>query len=69
MRFVERVRQLCCRHEDVLKLDDRRMWLECLACGRTTRGLDGLGRPARASEAAPVTAHAEWRGRALDHAA
>ena len=69
MRFVERVRQLWCQHEDVLKLDQRRMWLECLACGRTTHGFDGLGRPARPAGAAPVGTHAEWRGRALDHAA
>jgi len=76
MRFVQRVRQLCCRHEDVLKLDDGRMWLECLACGRTTHGFDGLGVPMHAADAAPaaahrapIVAHAEWRRRAFDHAA
>ena len=43
MRVLMRLQQLVCRHEDVLKLGESRMWLECLACGRVTTGFDGIG--------------------------
>ena len=69
MRWFEQVRQLWCRHEDILRLDHGRMWLECLACGRATRGFDGLGRAVRVGAAAHETQQADWRARILDRAA
>jgi len=70
MSLIQQVRQLCCRHEDILKMEESRMWLECMACGRTTRGMSGLGRPARSSDDAErVRTHAAWHAPTLNRAA
>ena len=58
MRIFQRVRQLCCRHEDILRIEPHRMWLECMACGRATTGFDDLGRSRVAADLKP--ARAEW---------
>ena len=69
MWLFQQWRQLWCRHEDVLRLAESRMWLECLACGRATHGFDGLGRTVRSVDVEPGRPHVQWRGRALDRAA
>ena len=69
MRMFGWIRQLCCRHEDVLRFEDTRLRLECLACGRVTHGFDGLGRATRVAHRHPVVAQAHaWPG-ALHRAA
>ena len=71
MRLFIRLQQLFCRHEDVLKLGESRMWLECLTCGRATTGLDGIGRRVRPDVVRETPrARAAWVGpRAVDRAA
>jgi hypothetical protein len=69
MSLLQQLRQLCCRHEDILRMGDTRMWLECMACGRTTHGLNGLGRPMRSGDVERVRPHAQWPARTLDRAA
>jgi len=68
MSLLQHLRQLCCRHEDILRMEETRMWLECMACGRNTRGFNGLGRPVSGANVERVT-HAQWRAGALDRAA
>jgi len=65
MGIFQRVRQLCCRHEDILRIEPHRMWLECMACGRATTGFDDLGRSMVARDLDRVPARAEWYGSAL----
>jgi len=69
MSLFQHLRQLCCRHEDILRMEESRMWLECMSCGRETRGLNGLGRPVRHVDAERVRPQAQWRARVLDRAA
>jgi len=54
------IQQLCCRHEDILRLEDTRMRLECLSCGRVTHGFDGLGRAMRTERREPDARAHEW---------
>jgi hypothetical protein len=69
MSLLQQIRQLCCRHEDILRMEESRMWLECMSCGRTTRGLNGLGRPMRSNEVERVRPRPAWHARTLDRAA
>ena len=69
MSLLQHLRQLCCRHEDILRMEETRMWLECMACGRTTHGFNGLGRPVPGANVERVRPHAHWRAGALDRAA
>jgi hypothetical protein len=38
-RVVRCITQRCCRHDDMRRTGDGRMWLECAACGRETSGI------------------------------
>jgi hypothetical protein len=38
--LMEHVARLCCRHNDVRRAGQGRMWMECLDCGRRTPGID-----------------------------
>jgi len=68
MRLITWLRELSCQHEDVLRLSESRMWLECLACGRETRGI-AVGHQVR-EDLDHRRVHAEWIGqRAIDRAA
>jgi hypothetical protein len=69
MPIFDRLRQLCCHHEDVLRLSDTAMWLECMACGRETRGFQGLGRAMQTTRVDTTTRFEGWRIRILDRAA
>jgi hypothetical protein len=69
MSLFQHLRHLCCRHEDILRIEESRMWLECMTCGRETRGLTGLGRPVRSADVERVRPQAQWRARVLDRAA
>ena len=60
MQIVRWIRQLCCRHEDILRMEATRMRLECLACGRMTHGFDGLGRTTHAAHREPAARAQEW---------
>ena len=50
-------------------MDDHRMWLECMTCGRETAGFTELGQAMHRSEVEPSTPRAEGRSSALDRAA
>ena len=39
IQALERLRQIGCGHEDVFRFGDGRVWVECLDCGRQTRGI------------------------------
>ena len=69
MSLLQHLRQLCCRHEDILRMEESRMWLECMACGRTTRGMNGLGRPVRSHDVERAPRQTEWHARTVDRAA
>jgi hypothetical protein len=69
VQIVQKIPRLWCRHQDILRMDDHRMWLECMTCGRETAGFDELGQPMQRNEIEPAPARAEWRFRALDRAA
>jgi hypothetical protein len=70
MGIFHRLRQLCCRHEDILRMEKDRMWLECMACGRATIGFDGLGCATRVSDLERTPAHAaDWYSSALKNRA
>jgi hypothetical protein len=69
MNVLQQLRRLCCRHEDILRIEKNRIWLECLACGRSTPGFAGLGRAVRAADVAHGIAHTHWHPRAIDRAA
>jgi hypothetical protein len=38
-RAIDRLHQIGCGHTDVLRFGAGRVWLECLECGRETRGI------------------------------
>jgi hypothetical protein len=69
MPIFDRLRQLCCHHEDVLRLSDTAMWLECMGCGRTTHGFQGLGRAMQRTATEEPRRVEGWRIRILDRAA
>jgi len=53
-RFVEFLRSLWCRHNDILRSGEGRMWLECVNCGRHTPGFQVAAATKRAVWQAPV---------------
>ena len=47
MRVRALLSQLCCRHDYVRRVGNGRLYLECLACHRTTAGVAGPARESR----------------------
>jgi hypothetical protein len=64
-----RLQQLWCRHEDILRMDDTSMWLECLACGRTTHGFTELGARTYSPHTSRTASKVEWLAPAAERRA